>query len=226
MGQKSKRKDFLSKNGLREGVQLNKLGISRFNYGTNGIQSQMEEVDSQMSLIFESLSTYQWISLRRLSHNQRCTARRPLSPFLFIMAMEGLNVTIKTAIKKSLMQGLPLPYNGPTISHLFYADVAIFIGKRNTESIKNLASILKCFHIRFGLKVSFQKSRLFGIFVNDSNLLYQLNVLGCLKSTLPFMFLGVLVGANIFLKKNWRLVIDKVQSRLFVWREKTLSFGG
>lgn len=45
------------------------------------------------------------------------------------MAMEGLNVVITTTIKKYLMQGLPLPYDGPTVSHLFYIDDAIFIGK-------------------------------------------------------------------------------------------------
>lgn len=81
---KRKRKDFLIKSGLQEGVRFNKLGISRLDHETNGIQSQMAEVDSWMSIIFESHCTYKQISLRRVYHNQRSTARRPTLFFHFL----------------------------------------------------------------------------------------------------------------------------------------------
>ena len=78
----------------------------------------------------------------------------------------------------------------------------IFIGKWERSCIKNLARILKCFHISSGLKVNFHKSRLFGIGVTDDELQVQANVLGCAKGSFPFMYLGIPVGANITLKKN------------------------
>lgn len=48
----------------------------------------------------------------------------PLSPFLFIISMEGLNVALKSAVKK----GIQIPGNGPLISHLFYMDDTLFFG--------------------------------------------------------------------------------------------------
>nr|KAJ0205481.1 hypothetical protein LSAT_V11C500272200 [Lactuca sativa] len=53
----------------------------------------------------------------------------PLPPFLFIMAMEDLNVAIKTSLNKSIMHGLSQPHDGTTLSHIFYTYDAIFIGK-------------------------------------------------------------------------------------------------
>lgn len=37
----------------------------------------------------------------------------PLSPFLFILALEGLNVAVKSASKNSQIQGIKLPNRGP-----------------------------------------------------------------------------------------------------------------
>lgn len=43
----------------------------------------------------------------------------PLSPFLFILAMEGLHVAIQDASEKSLILGIKLPQGGPSVSDLF-----------------------------------------------------------------------------------------------------------
>lgn len=150
----------------------------------------------------------------------------PLSPFLFILAMEGLNVALKSACEKSLFYGVKLPNNGPTVSHLFYADDAIFTGFWNRDNIKNLSRILNCFHISSGLKVNYHKSRLFGIGACGEELARMAQVIGCQKSSFPFTYLGVPVGANMGLKKNWRPIVEKFQSKLSSWKAKSLSFGG
>ncbi|KAI3501185.1 hypothetical protein L1887_29047 [Cichorium endivia] len=136
----------------------------------------------------------------------------PLSPFLFILAMEGLNIAIKTASEKSLIQGIKLPHNGPSISHLFYADDAVFVGNWNRESIKNLSAVLKCFYISSGLKVNFLKSRLFGIGVSSLELQSMAHSLGCAVGSFPFIYLGVPVGANMGLKKHWQPIIPDKDS--------------
>lgn len=46
----------------------------------------------------------------------------PLSPFLFIIVMEGLSAIMQSAIEKSLFHGISLPTNGPYITHSMYAD--------------------------------------------------------------------------------------------------------
>ncbi|XP_023770251.1 uncharacterized protein LOC111918865 [Lactuca sativa] len=140
--------------------------------------------------------------------------------------MEGLSIAVKSAYQQSLFKGIQLPNNGPCLTHLLYVDDAIFIGKWDKGCIKNLARILKCFHISSGLKVNFHKSRLFGIRVTEDELEEQAKILGCLKGVFPFSYLGVPVGANLSQKKNWRPIIEKFQSRLSLWKAKTLSFAG
>ncbi|XP_023735630.1 uncharacterized mitochondrial protein AtMg01250-like [Lactuca sativa] len=123
----------------------------------------------------------------------------PLSPYLYIIAMEGLNVALKSACDKG--KGVQIPGNGPTLSHLFYADDALFIGEWSRANLKNLAHILRCFHISLGLKVNFHKSRVFSIGATLQETENWANLLGCDAGVLPFDYLGVSVGANMNLKK-------------------------
>ena len=51
----------------------------------------------------------------------------PLSPYLFIMVIEGLIVAINEAKGKNLFRGTKPPNNGPKISNLHYADDALFL---------------------------------------------------------------------------------------------------
>ena len=150
----------------------------------------------------------------------------PLSPFLFITAMEGLSIAMNTACQKGLFKGLTIPNNGPTISHLLYADDALFIGEWTQNNIQNLARILRCFHVTSGLKVNFHKSRVFGIGTSLLETSNWARPLGCDPSSLPFTYLGVPVGANMNLKKNWKPVIDRFLSKLSMWKAKSLSLGG
>ncbi|KAK1425585.1 hypothetical protein QVD17_20939 [Tagetes erecta] len=53
----------------------------------------------------------------------------PLSLFLFILAMKTLNVVMKKATLLGTFHGIKLPHDGPILSHLFFADDAIFIGE-------------------------------------------------------------------------------------------------
>lgn len=87
----------------------------------------------------------------------------PLSPFLFIIVMEGLNVALKSAVEKGLYKGIEIPGSGLAISHLFYTDDALFLGEWSWSNLKNLPRILKCLYASSGLKVNFFKSKVFDI---------------------------------------------------------------
>ena len=117
--------------------------------------------------------------------------------------MEGLNVALEFACEKWIFKGIQIPRNGPTISHLFYADDALFIGEWSRDNLKNLARILRCFHIASGLKVNFHKSRVFGIGATMQETKNWASLLGCEAGVLPFDYLGVPVGANMNLIRNW-----------------------
>nr|GEX57443.1 RNA-directed DNA polymerase, eukaryota, reverse transcriptase zinc-binding domain protein [Tanacetum cinerariifolium] len=78
--------------------------------------------------------------------------------------MEGLHVAIEDAIAAGLYRGLKV--RNISLSHLFFANDALFIGDWSIENIFSLVSILESFHKVSGLKLNFHKSNLFGIGVN------------------------------------------------------------
>lgn len=150
----------------------------------------------------------------------------PLSPFLFIISMEAFHVAITTACNIGVFRGIALPNGGPILSHLLFADDAIIMGEASISNMNNLARILRCFTLSSGLKVSFKKSKLFGIGIDIGTSLQLARSLHCQNGSFPFTYLGVPVGLNMSLIKNWKPAIDKVAKRLSKWKEKSLSFGG
>nr|GFC42391.1 RNA-directed DNA polymerase, eukaryota [Tanacetum cinerariifolium] len=59
----------------------------------------------------------------------------PLAPFLFILIMESLHRSFNRAVEAVIFTSLRID-DALTISHLFYADDAIFIGEWSKENLK------------------------------------------------------------------------------------------
>ena len=101
------------------------------------------------------------------------------------------------------------------ISHLFYADDAVFIGEWKEENWRNLVYILQCFILLqvFGLNI--QKCSLMGVGrVYFEDVCTGASVIGCEAAKTPFKYLGVLVGNKMNRVQYWDVVIDKVVARL------------
>ncbi|GJR39331.1 RNA-directed DNA polymerase, eukaryota [Tanacetum coccineum] len=113
----------------------------------------------------------------------------PLSTFLFIIAMEGLYVAVKDVISTGLYRGIKV--STLTLSHFFFADDALFIGKWSRANIKSIASILECFHRVSGLKINFHKSNLVGIGVPFEEVKHFSQVTGCNAIQPSFIYLGL-----------------------------------
>ncbi|KAJ0568314.1 putative RNA-directed DNA polymerase [Helianthus annuus] len=150
----------------------------------------------------------------------------PLSPFLFVIAMEALTGIMKKAISEGIFEGLRCTNDGPLLSHLIYADDVIFLGKWSFGNALNLRRILRCFFLVSGLKVNLAKCSVFGVGINDEEVELMADCMNSKKGSLPFKHLGLTVGANMNLIRNWKSVIDIFKSRLSIWKAKSLSYGG
>ncbi|GJU57658.1 RNA-directed DNA polymerase, eukaryota [Tanacetum coccineum] len=148
-----------------------------------------------------------------------------LSPFLFILIMESLHISTQRVVDAGLFKGITL---GPSlqISHLFYADDAVFMGQWSESNIDTLIRVLECFDRASGLRINMNKSKLSGIYM-DSNMVDQAAAkIGCATIKTPFSYLGSTVGGNMSRIKSWEEIIKKVETRLSKWKLKTLSIGG
>ncbi|KAL4573164.1 hypothetical protein LXL04_019961 [Taraxacum kok-saghyz] len=137
----------------------------------------------------------------------------PLSPFLFIIVMEGLHVAMEDVVSHQMFLGVPLDMGGSTLSHLFYADDVLFMGEWEERNIQNLIFILRCFFMASGLKINLLKSNLFGIAASEAEVCALASFTGCSAESMARV-------------KGWKVMIDRFQRRLSTWKIKLLSFGG
>ncbi|KAJ9559867.1 hypothetical protein OSB04_005027 [Centaurea solstitialis] len=150
----------------------------------------------------------------------------PIAPFLFLIVAEGLHIMVEEALSKGLFKGVKVGSKEIQVSHLQFADDAVFLGEWNAENLENLIKILHCFHKVSGLKMNLSKSKLFGVGIREEEVQSWAHHLGCGYGELPFIYLGLPVGANMRCESNWTRVIEKSKNKLSAWRAKILSFGG
>ncbi|GJX54257.1 putative RNA-directed DNA polymerase, eukaryota, reverse transcriptase zinc-binding domain protein [Tanacetum coccineum] len=150
----------------------------------------------------------------------------PLSPFLFILAIEALNVALLEATNKNIFRGIKVGKDKIHISHLQFVDDALIMGEWSRDNAKNLSRILTCFHLASGLKVNFNKSKLFGVGISTVDLHSLASFIGFLASQLPFTYLGLPIGANMSRCFNWNPLIERFHKRLSKWKSMTLFISG
>nr|GEY52549.1 RNA-directed DNA polymerase, eukaryota [Tanacetum cinerariifolium] len=121
----------------------------------------------------------------------------PLAPFLFILIMESLHLSFNRVVEAGIFTGLRID-DALTISHLFYADDAIFIGK----------------------------CHILGLGIRGSTVSEAAASLGCSVMKTLFNYLGIMVGGNVYLVKSWDETVHKLMKRLSKWKLKTLSICG
>ncbi|XP_057440482.1 uncharacterized protein LOC130732451 [Lotus japonicus] len=112
------------------------------------------------------------------------------------------------------------------VSLLQFADDTIFIGEASIQNLVVLKSILRCFELCSGLKVNFHKSKLATVAVGVGVASQFVSFLNCKVMDIPFVYLGIPVGARPSCQRMWEPVINKIKNRLSSWKQKLISFGG
>ncbi|GJS15090.1 RNA-directed DNA polymerase, eukaryota [Tanacetum coccineum] len=149
----------------------------------------------------------------------------PLAPFLFILIMESLHLSFSWAVEAGIFTGFRIDPS-ITLSHLFYADDAVFIGEWSYANLKGIMNILRCFSLLSGMSINIQKSHLLGIGIPDNIVAEAAKSIGCSIMKAPFKYLGISVGDNMSSIKAWDETITKMKKRLSKWKLNTLSIGG
>ncbi|GKF83911.1 RNA-directed DNA polymerase, eukaryota, partial [Tanacetum coccineum] len=129
-----------------------------------------------------------------------------LSPFLFILIMESLHISFKNVVNAGLYKGLPID-SSLTLSHLFYADDVVKVGKWDKQNVATLVNVLKCFFLASGRKINLYKSKLMGIGIPHEYVLSAVESIGCSTFAPSFNFLGVKVGGLMSRSSSWEEVI-------------------
>nr|GEU72836.1 RNA-directed DNA polymerase, eukaryota [Tanacetum cinerariifolium] len=147
------------------------------------------------------------------------------SPYLFILIMESLHMSFSRAVDEGLFKGVHLQ-GSISISHLFYADDAMFIGEWSDVNLKGIVNILQCFFLASRLKINIHKSQVLGVGIPRSIVMQAASSIGCGVMHNQFRYLRVMAGECMSRHQAWDDTVLKLRSRLSNWKVKTLSIGG
>ncbi|GKV27199.1 hypothetical protein SLEP1_g36397 [Rubroshorea leprosula] len=144
----------------------------------------------------------------------------PLSPFLFLIVVEGLNGIIKSTVEKGLFKGIEVGQNGVRFSYIQLADDIIMFGKATEKNVWVAKCIMRLFELVSSLKINFIKSQLIGMHVEEE----WLKKMACLMhykiGELPFKYLGVMIGGNQRKWKMWQPLTEAFRKKLTTWKER------
>lgn len=151
----------------------------------------------------------------------------PLSPFLFILGMEGFDSLMRVASQKRWIRGFLIgdrPGNSIEISHLLYADDTIILCDPEAEQVAFIRLILVLFEAVAGLKVNWSKSSLIPV-KEVPQMLGLAIILGCRIVELPTTYLGMPLGSEHKVWEIWDGILEKAEKKLARWKAQYLSLG-
>ncbi|KAK2449167.1 hypothetical protein QL285_008386 [Trifolium repens] len=151
----------------------------------------------------------------------------PLSPFLFLLAAEGLGVMMRAMVEGNRFLGYRVGgQEAVSVSHLQFADDTLLLGVKSWENVRALRAVLVLFERMSGLKVNFNKSMLVGVNISESWLHEAAAALRWKVGKTPFLYLGLHIGGDPRRLGFWKPVLARIRSRLSGWGSRFLSFGG
>ncbi|GAU14707.1 hypothetical protein TSUD_203560 [Trifolium subterraneum] len=153
--------------------------------------------------------------------------RDPLSPFLFLLAAEGLHVLMEAMEAQNLFVGYRVGNSAPiSVSHLQFADDTLLMGTNCWANVRALRAVLVLFETMSGLKVNFNKSMLVRVNIPDSWLGEVASALGCRVGKIHFLYMGLHIGGDPRCLSFWEPVLTRLKRQLSGWKSRFLSFGG
>jgi hypothetical protein len=142
----------------------------------------------------------------------------PLSPFLFLLAAEGLNVLMPTMVEQNMFTGYSLgEQESVMVSHLQFADDTLLVGVKSSANVRALRAVLVLFELMSGLKVNFHKSMLVGVNISESWLHEAASALHCKVGKMSFLYLGLSIGGDPRRLGFWEPVLRRIMNRLSRW---------
>ena len=71
--------------------------------------------------------------------------RDPLSPYLFLIYVEGLSALLHKAVQNKTLKGVAASAKGPNISHLFFADNSLIFGSTTVRESAEIQRVLQVY---------------------------------------------------------------------------------
>jgi hypothetical protein len=152
-----------------------------------------------------------------IKHRRGVRQGDPLSPFLFILAMDPLHRMIEKAADEGLL-GQVLPRGAKLRCSLYADDVGVFV-KADKSDLEVLKGILNAFEGCSGLKINYDKTEIFPIRYPTSLWPALMEVFPGKYSSLPGKYLGLPLHFRKVKRNDLQPLIEKNQQQVG-WLER------
>lgn len=137
----------------------------------------------------------------------------PLSPLLFVIAVELLQILVNKASSQGLLRA-PIPHDDDEFPIIQYADDTFLVLQADANQLFFLKALLNSYESASGLKVNYRKSQMMPINVSPERMQHLANTFGCQVGTLPFTYLGLPMGTTKSRIDDLSPIMDRVERRL------------
>ncbi|XP_033128797.1 uncharacterized protein LOC117129330 [Brassica rapa] len=149
----------------------------------------------------------------------------PLSPYLFVIAMNCLSLMLDKAAEEGKF-GYHHACKDTKLTHLCFADDLLIFCDGSLQSVKNVLEVLEAFKQASGLTVSITKTCFFTSGVHQAEIDHIEEECGLSRGMLPVRYLGVPLCTRKLSLANCDPLIQQVKNKINSWTAKTLSFAG
>lgn len=151
----------------------------------------------------------------------------PLSPYLFLIYVEGLSTLIKKEEGRGTLDGAKICRGAPVLSHLLFADDCFLFFQADVQEAKTMQSVLEVYARASGQHINMQKSEVFfsrNVPEGDKHRIAQILGVRITLGTGKYLGLPSLVGRNR--KGVFSFIKDRVWQQINSWSSKSLSRAG
>lgn len=151
----------------------------------------------------------------------------PMSPYIFILVMEVLSNMMLKLQSKGEITGIRVARGAPSISHLFFADDALFCFKATPEACTTIRNTIRLFFDISREMINYEKSSV--MFSPNTPTKFK-HMMRKILGTPSTNKLGTYLGCNVKVDGRsshlFQPLIDKVQKKINSWKNLALSQAG
>ena len=148
----------------------------------------------------------------------------PISPYLFIVCVEGLSAMIRDSEARGALHGCSVCRNAPSISHLFFADDSYLFFKSSLAEAEVVRDILLRFEQVSGQAVNYGKSAvMFSSNIRTDKQNKIIGMLGVEVTAGNSYYLGLPSVLGHYKRVIFGFLKDRLRKQLSSWQSKLLS---